>query len=371
MKIAFICGSLEPGRDGVGDYTRRLAGELIRKGHDARIVAAHDKGLPTGSTFVEESQDDFGTKIETYRLDKGTKWSEREAKILRIFDESTPDLVSLQFVPYSFHGKGFPFRFVSMIQTIAAEFSLQWQVMFHELWLGIGTEARLKEKLVGAIQKRIVSKIVRALPHAVLHSNTELSCSILAEQGLQCERLPLFSNIPRERSAAGNRVEIGFDDLDLIAIHFGSYSRNIRGTLSTVMRIHREARSKGKRLALISAGNSGRYGNDTVNALRDLIGEDRVKLFGKLEPRKISWLLTLADVGISKSSILNWQKSGSVLAMLEHGLNVYLQRTDRTSLLPLIGRATETEDDLVLQASERSGTLSRVADTMAQIWTDK
>jgi hypothetical protein len=32
IKILFICGSLEPGKDGVGDYTRRLwrtRGEIV------------------------------------------------------------------------------------------------------------------------------------------------------------------------------------------------------------------------------------------------------------------------------------------------------------------------------------------------------
>ena len=43
MKIVFLCGSLEPGRDGVGDYTRMLAAEIIRKGHNAAIVALADK----------------------------------------------------------------------------------------------------------------------------------------------------------------------------------------------------------------------------------------------------------------------------------------------------------------------------------------
>lgn len=32
MRLAFICVSLEPGRDGVGDYTRSLAAECIRQG---------------------------------------------------------------------------------------------------------------------------------------------------------------------------------------------------------------------------------------------------------------------------------------------------------------------------------------------------
>ena len=34
MKIVFICGCLEPGKDGVGDYTRRLSAELIDHGVD-------------------------------------------------------------------------------------------------------------------------------------------------------------------------------------------------------------------------------------------------------------------------------------------------------------------------------------------------
>lgn len=50
MKIQFLCGSLEPGRDGVGDYTRRLAGELIRQGNDVSIIALNDR-------FVKEITD--------------------------------------------------------------------------------------------------------------------------------------------------------------------------------------------------------------------------------------------------------------------------------------------------------------------------
>ena len=44
MKIAFLCGSLEPWRDGVGDYTRRLAGDLQACGHQV-LVTRHDSQL--------------------------------------------------------------------------------------------------------------------------------------------------------------------------------------------------------------------------------------------------------------------------------------------------------------------------------------
>src|ERR1043166_8574031 len=43
MRIAFLCSSADPGRDGVGDYTRMLASECVRKGHECCIVALHER----------------------------------------------------------------------------------------------------------------------------------------------------------------------------------------------------------------------------------------------------------------------------------------------------------------------------------------
>ena len=43
MKILFFCGSAEPGKDGVGDYTRRLCGELLRIGHETQILSLFDR----------------------------------------------------------------------------------------------------------------------------------------------------------------------------------------------------------------------------------------------------------------------------------------------------------------------------------------
>ena len=42
MNIAFICGSLEPGKDGVGDYLQRLGLELLQQGHKVSLIAIHD-----------------------------------------------------------------------------------------------------------------------------------------------------------------------------------------------------------------------------------------------------------------------------------------------------------------------------------------
>ena len=57
MKFAFICGSLEPGRNGVGDYTRRLAGELAAQGHECLLVSLNDV----------DHVDELGGGIHLYR----------------------------------------------------------------------------------------------------------------------------------------------------------------------------------------------------------------------------------------------------------------------------------------------------------------
>ena len=53
MKIVFICGSAQPGKDGVGDYVRLLALSLLKMGHQAAIVAYNDKFVSAPETVVQ------------------------------------------------------------------------------------------------------------------------------------------------------------------------------------------------------------------------------------------------------------------------------------------------------------------------------
>jgi hypothetical protein len=74
MKIAFITGGLEPGRNGVGDYARRLAGELIQLGHPAVIVGLNDSEVQERSV---ESQEIEGVSVPVLRLSNVMSWNER------------------------------------------------------------------------------------------------------------------------------------------------------------------------------------------------------------------------------------------------------------------------------------------------------
>jgi hypothetical protein len=52
MKLLFITGCLEPGKDGVGDYTRELATECARRGHAVFLISLNQQPGVTLSTLV-------------------------------------------------------------------------------------------------------------------------------------------------------------------------------------------------------------------------------------------------------------------------------------------------------------------------------
>ena len=63
MKILFICGSTGRGHDGVGDYTRRLCAELIRRGEKIQILSLYDNQT---TTFSNEDQEVLEIKVDFY-----------------------------------------------------------------------------------------------------------------------------------------------------------------------------------------------------------------------------------------------------------------------------------------------------------------
>src|SRR5690554_7393916 len=99
MRIVFICGSLEPGCDGVGDYTRRLACELIRQGHQIGVIALKDPGI---SKIIKYIQDTNGGLLATLRIPAHLPEKIRFSSAKEWIDDYNPELLSLQFVPFSF-----------------------------------------------------------------------------------------------------------------------------------------------------------------------------------------------------------------------------------------------------------------------------
>jgi hypothetical protein len=335
MRLAFICSSLEPGRDGVGDYTRRLAGELIRQGQECKIVALNDRhatkaeivkaeiGNEDRISDFRELQRSEGTEIECLRLPCSLGWHER-AMMARIWmDAFNPDWVSLQFVPFGFHPKGLPFGLPRHLKSIIGSRPLHW--MFHELWVLWSFPLSLRKRLLGQCQKLWLRSCLRKLKPQSVATQLSLYQAELKKIGIIADVVPLHGSIPvhpkseankwladRCASAASQkRVKVGF---------FGS----ILSTLNPTLVAARVAGLKptGEDL-LLSAGKLGGVGDELWNSLaQELKTTATFFRLGELNEREVSLYFSALDYGLTSYPPELMGKSSSVAAMREHGLPV-------------------------------------------------
>ena len=201
MRIAFITSSLQPGLDGVGDYTRRLAGELIRQGHPSIAVSLNDSYI---SDTVLELQKIEGTTVSVLRLSGGASWGKRMIEARNRLDAFQPDWTSLQFVPFGFHRKGLCFGVGKRLAAMNTKGS--WHIMFHELWLGLGEKSSLRHRVLGGLQRLIILDLMRRLRPRLVHTQAEPYQKVLNREKIKASTLRLFGGIPH---VTGD----GWDDL--------------------------------------------------------------------------------------------------------------------------------------------------------------
>ncbi|MEI8235402.1 MAG: hypothetical protein WCH57_12065 [Verrucomicrobiota bacterium] len=330
MRIAFLCGSLESGRDGVGDYTRRLAAECVRQGHACRLIALNDAFI---SGTVSEKQESEEVSLPSLRCGEDLPVGERNAAARVFLDGFDPDWISLQFVPYAFHPKGIPWRFARELREIIAGRPLH--LMFHELWIGEGGGYAWKHRLVGAVQRGCIFRLIAALRPRVVHTSNATYIARLQAGGVAAGELPIFGNIPIAPPDAALPPGLLTAGLPLIAPERGAWwfalffgilhpewqPEPFTGTLLSA------ARQAGKRVCWISAGRMGAAGEALWERLRQTYGgEIRFIRCGEQPATRISALLRWADFGVAASPWSLLGKSSAAATMIDHGLSVIVPR---------------------------------------------
>ena len=332
MRLSFYCSCLEPGRDGVGDYTRRLSGELIRQGHACTAVALNDWSI---STLVSEPQVVEETTIPVLRLPGNMPWAQRIEASRQWSASFHPDWTSLQFVPFGFHAKGLCFGLGKHLAALNT--GAPWHVMFHELWLGLGAQASAKDRAWGFLQRLAVTDLLKRLQPRLVHTQADPYQTVLGREGIQVQLLPLFSNIPQTS-------ENGWDDVLAPQLAAATGTPPVRGDLylaGVLGAVHREwnpelavdcvlplAQHFKKKLVLVLLGKN--------NLAPEILGQLKTRLrnramvfsVGERPSREISKVLNSLDLGLATSPRQIIQKSGSAAAMLEHGLTVLVTRDD-------------------------------------------
>lgn len=317
MKVLFICGSLESGKDGVGDYSRRLATHMIQNGHDASLLAFNDIYL---LSILDDIQQLKGGEMPVLRLPSVLSSKVRLNKAEKYIKNFDPDWLSLQYVPFSFHPRGLPFGLAVKLRSISNE--KLWHIMFHELWVGMDKRANYKLWIWGRIQKCLIKSLTKKINPSLVHTQTKLYQFQLKKIGICSKYLPLFSNIPVYQNASDSVISC-LVSTKIKLVLFGGIHHE-----APVEKFAREismyCQENGVQICLIIVGRSGLEQDRWAESWK-AEGLD-VHILGEQSSENISKILNTCTYGISTTPISLAEKSGTIAAMLEHGLPVLCVR---------------------------------------------
>lgn len=315
MKILFICSSLNPGVDGVGDYTRRLSTTLRDRGHEIYLASVNEK------PWNLESPDDDQRVL---RLTAASSWKKREDRLGRFLQICRPERISLQYVPYGFQKKGLPFVLPYRLASLAS--GNVWHIMFHEIWVGITCSSPWRHKLTGFFQRGIARNLIKLLKPAVVHTSNPLYVELLKNAGIPVRRLPLFGSIDWNSSQlewmADRLAEVGITSANrkewMVAGMFGSCYPDFP-LENQVCAAAAKALARGKKFASIGVGGGVGTGVEWEARVRKAVPFAVAKHFGRQSEARISAFLQNLDLGIPSTPVEFVGKSSACASMALHG----------------------------------------------------
>ncbi len=308
--ILFICGSLNAGRNGVGDYTRVLAGHLQTQGCITALIATHDVEV---DGVIHEQQHAGNHAIPTLRISRKTSHALRWKAVSDHVNDVDPEIISLQFVPFAFHSKGFPRRFVQQLGRPAFRHR-QWHVMFHELWVG-AQGSSVKSRLLRLGQQWLIKKLYEELRPVMVHSHLPIYIEELKSIGIPASPLPLFANVATG-GTRGNLSQVSRGGVFRLAffsqMELSSPVTKFLGDL--VAELH-DTTPGGSIEVLLIGGNAAKIA-ETGNGLAALFPALGVMSVGFLSDVDLLSRLESVHLGITPVPLHALGKSGTVAAFL-------------------------------------------------------
>ena len=312
MKILFICGALEPGKDGVGDYTRRLAGAVQSLGHESTIIALYDSWVGETTVAAQFAENDL---IQVLRIASNTSDRHRYRRAKEWVNAFDPLWISLQFVPYAFNPKGLPFSLAGELRALLVN-DRHLHIMFHEIWVGPAKRIDWKRWLTSALQQKIISRLINSLQPAMVHTQLPLAQHNLQSIKKDIHPLPLFSNIDffNQPVQPANQV---------LRVGFFSQATASRPIITFLEELYSNATKAGRKIELLFIGGNPAKMKAAGEMLKTrACFKDNIFFTGFLPAEGISAALQQCSLGITQVPRHALGKSGSVAAFLHHGIPV-------------------------------------------------
>jgi hypothetical protein len=331
VKVSFLCPTVDPGRDGVGDYVMQFARALTERGHRCQIVALADR-LARGPSRGAIN----GVACEVVRQ-PARDWAAGRIDLARdALARFAPDWSSLQMVCYGYESRGVLLRSVGRLRALRG--AGRRHVMFHELWIGETAGAGLRERSVGWLQRRSVLAAIRAWAPSLMHTSNPTYVHLLGRAGLAAEELPLPGGVQvLDGPSATRRVEILRQRLRAeLQIGEASFLAGVFGSIHAgwelrawLQELRAACRESGRFPVLLQIGRAGAAGERVWSDLRARQGAGvRFAELGEMSAEDVSACMQLLDLGVATTPWPLIGKSSSVAAMLEHGLPVVVPRED-------------------------------------------
>jgi len=337
MKITFITGSLEPGRTGVGDYTRLIAKACEELGHQIQMIGLND-------LFLTNEWKGEMDGIRSLRLPDALTWEYRWQKTSRFIDKFGPDWISLQFVPYAFHPRGFFNQFLDGFSKLARKQKLH--IKFHEIWIGEYPGAPLKERVAGWLQKRLILKLLKITAPKIIHYTNAGSKVRMERAGIIAKYLPIFGNIniakEKKMDWLAQQLALAGKPMSKLSIKrflwFGFFgSIHPKWPARQILeRLRMYTTAQDKRPGLLHMGILEKHRNRWKEIQKKYSGDWLIHSLGPQPEDNVSHYLHSLHFGLTSTPWDLVGKSGTIATMVEHGLPVIINVDGGTPNAPLV-----------------------------------
>ena len=282
---------------GVGDYTRALACELLRRGHSVHVWCPSVRPeTGDGAIRLHSLPDAFGARARA-ALQSG--W------------DAIPGTVLLQYVPNALGAGGLNLQFCRWLQRRGD--GLDVRVMFHEpyfyfSWSPLGN--------LRAVVQRLMAKLLVEASRKV-YLSTETWRRYLPSSRTAVV-LPIPSTIPRcgdPAAAARVRTELAGSSAELVG-HFGTYGEHVSRALEPIVPLLLTARPSASFVCI------GRRSDEFAGTLRARHSDlaRRIHHTGSLSAADASAAIRACDVMVQPYPDGVTTRRTSVMAPLANGV---------------------------------------------------
>ncbi|MCS6880153.1 MAG: glycosyltransferase [Oscillochloridaceae bacterium] len=311
MRIALVSGEYPPQPGGVGDYTRRLAGSLVQRGHVVTVLTIQDRRL-------RAYRNGDLTAPLPWRSSTDLDWSPRcWPALIGVLDHLRPHWLHIQYQTGAYAMRPginlLPWR----LRALPGRPRIA--VTFHDLL------APYLFPKAGPLRRWVNWRLARDADVAI--TTTAADAALLREAGVESRMIPIGSNIPVappegfERAAW--RARLGLGAADRLVAYFGllAPSKGADVLLEALARLDPFWR-------LIIIGGAATAPQDVahaeaVRALAARLGlASRVTETGHLPDEEVSAWLLAADLVVLPFRDGASFRRGSLLAALAHGCPV-------------------------------------------------